>query len=256
MLRFKLGRLAHKSSRYKILNRLVFAALCVFPATSTAAAPGYSPNQMPFELTLSLNNSDIELQGENRTILASMDRVGILVFAEAAPNLQFGFLVGSSYLSLDNDPVTAGQSLSGYYAGLALRSAFGTNPQIGFHANYIYQETDDETTAPVTTQPTDPPTSAVIQTYTLRWDEWAAGVSGKILLGQQVVLSAGWTYLDVDAQRRASGNINSTQRMELKSTSQGQVGITWLVSSGGQVGLMLQRGSYEQVTFTFSQKFK
>lgn len=228
------------SSRYPIAIGLALVILLVSPIDSIAETTYYPDFQQPFDFSLSFSNSDIDLHAGDRKHPVSLDRIGIWVFTRIEPHLQLGFITGSSNLSLDNDPPTAGMSLSGYHAGLAMRSAFGRNPQIGLRADYLYQETKDETGT---------------QTATLNWYEWSAGVFGKIVLGQ-LVLSAGWAQQGVDARRRATGSINDTQSLKLKSASQGQLGIAWLVSSGGRVSLMLQRGSYKRVEFRFSRKFQ
>jgi hypothetical protein len=132
-------------------------------------------------------------------------------------------------------------NLNGYHAGLAMRSSLGSNPQIGLHANYLYQETKNETTE---------------QAVNLSWHEWTAGISGRIILGQQLELSIGWAYQDVDARHRASGTVNQTQSLELESGSQARMGIAWRVRSGGRVALTIQRGHYQQLEFGFSRAFR
>jgi len=75
-------------------------------------------------------------------------------------------------------------------------------------------------------------------------------------LGRQLELSIGWAYHDVDARRRVTGSINQTQNLELALGSQGRLEIVWLDHSDGRVGLAIQRGSYQQVGFRFSRKFR
>jgi hypothetical protein len=223
-----------------LLQRLpLFFLLTTFVGSAEAA---YYPDfRSPFDFSLSLSKSDVDLQSDNGNPLASLDRISITVFTLVEPHIQFGFITGSSGLTLDNDPLTAGMSLGGYHAGLAMRSFISDNPQIGFHANYLYQETKDETAE---------------QTVTLSWHEWTAGVSGRIILGQQLEFSAGWSYHDVDARQRASGTIQQTNNLALESSSQGEMGIAWHVRSGGRVGLTIQDGSYQQIEFRFSREFR
>jgi hypothetical protein len=218
---------------------LALVLLFASPVTSAAETTYYPDSQQAFDFSLSFSNSDVDLHADNLKYPVSLDRIGILVFTQVERYLQMGFITGSSNLDLDNDPLTAGMKLTGYHAGLAMRSAFGNNPQIGLQADYIYQETKDQTDT---------------QATTLSWYEWSAGAFGKITLGQ-LVLSAGWALQDVDARRRTTGNVNDTQRLKLDSDSQTQLGIAWLVSSGGRVSLKLQRGSYQRVEFRFSRKF-
>lgn len=237
---FNLGLSAQQGSRCYISIGLALVILFVSSTTFAAETTYYPDSQQAFDFSLSFSNSDVDLRAGGGKYPVSLDRIGILVFTQLEPHLQLGFITGSSNLDLDNDPLTAGMNLAGYHAGLAMRSVFGRNPQIGLQANYLYQETKDETDT---------------QATTLSWYEWSAGAFGKIILGQ-LVLSAGWTLQDVDARRRTTGDINDTQQLKLDSDSQGQLGIAWLVSSGGRVSLRLQRGSYQRVEFRFSRKFR
>ncbi|NOX92170.1 MAG: hypothetical protein GXP18_06895 [Gammaproteobacteria bacterium] len=223
------------------LSKLLFAFAALPVATPIAEAAYYPDFRKPFDFSLVLANNSIDLQTGNNKHRVSLDRISIEIFTLIEPRIQFGFISGSSNLSLDNDPVSTGKSLNGYHAGLAIRSILGRNPQIGFHANYIYQETKNETTR---------------QTTTLDWHEWTAGTFGKITLDQQLELSVGWAYHDVDARRRAAGSSNQTQNLKLATGSQGRLEIAWLDHSNGRVGLAVQRGRYQQVEFRFSRKFR
>ncbi len=217
---------------------LACVVLSIF--TAIAEAAHYPDFRKPFDFSLLLTNNNLDLQTGNNRYDVSLDRISIEIFTFIEPQIQFGFISGSSHLSLDNDPVSAGKSLNGYHAGLAIRRFFGHNPQIGFHANYIYQETKNE---------------VADQVITLDWHEWAAGIFGKVALSQQWELSVGWAHHDVDVRHRATGNINQTQNLKL-TDSQGRLEIAWFDHSDGRVGLTIQRGSYQQVAIRFSQKFR
>lgn len=220
-------------------------AISLLLASAFAQAADYPDFTEPFNFSLLLSNSRVDLQTGNNNQHVSLDRVSIAVLTLIEPQVQFGFIGGSSNLSIDNDPAAAGMNLSGYHAGLLMRSTLHniliSNLKIVFDANYIYQETKDET---------------VNQMATLRWHEWATSISAKITLGQQLELGVGWEYNEVDAQRRSTGNINETQSLKLRSSSQGKLEATWLASNGGHVDLTVQRGSYQQIEFRFSQNFK
>lgn len=228
-----------KNASALLAKRLSAISLLLVPAFTQAA---YYPDfHEPFNFSLLFSNSRVDLQTDSNRQRVSLDRISVAVLTFMVPQVQFGFITGSSNLSINNDPATAGMNLTGYHTGLLMRSTLGSNPKVVFHADYIYQETKDET---------------INQTATLRWHEWSAGISGKITLGHQLELGAGWEYDDVDAQRRATGGINETQNLNLKSGSQRKLEVTWLASNGGRVDLTIQRGSYQQVEFRFSQDFK
>ncbi|HEC19677.1 MAG TPA: hypothetical protein ENI97_10085 [Gammaproteobacteria bacterium] len=219
---------------------------CILLATSyigaSTAAQAAAPDfDRPFQFSLNLSNADINLKSDLAEHNVNLDRIAISVFSQADPRLQLGFVTGSSYLTLDNDPPSAGMSLNGYHAGLAMRSRWGSNPQLGVHARYLYQDTRNETAT---------------QTVVLSWHEWTAGISATLLLGGQLELRAGWAHHEVDARRRATGNINETRRLELAASGQGLLGLAWRTISGGHMGVRLLGGDYRQVEFRFAQTFR
>ena len=224
------------------LPPLLFLLLTLINGVAQADNYGsYSRYSSPFDFSLQLVSTDLALQADGIDMPVSLDRISFEVFTLLEPKVQFGFITGSSYLHIDDDPASAGLSLGGYHLGLVMRSSFGHNPQLGLHAQYLYQEAKDETDT---------------QSVVLSWHEWAAGLSGRVLLGQQLELSAGLTLADVDARRRARGDINETKTLKLGSTTQRNLGIAWLTTDGGRVSLMLQRGDYKQVIFGFSRRFR
>ena len=194
----------------------------------------------PIDFSLTFSNSDIDLHEGNTHYPVSLDRISISVFSLEEEHIQFGFITGSSNLSLDNDTAVAGMSLNGYHTGLAVRGQYGRNPQLGFHADYRYQETRHET-----------PTQSAI----LSWHEWTIAATGKLTFGQHLRVMLGWAYSDVKARRRARGDINDTLNIELDSAPHARFGLEWLTGTDGVVSIALQRGAYDTVAFNFARAF-
>ena len=195
----------------------------------------------PIDFTLTFSNSDIDLREGATHYPVALDRISISVFSLEEEHIQFGFITGSSYLSLDNDTAAAGMSLNGYHTGLGVRGQYGHNPQIGFDADYLYQETRNETAS---------------QSTTLSWHEWNIAAIGKLTLGQHLRVMLGGAYSSVKVHRRARGTINDTLNIELDSAPHAQFGLEWLTGTGGRVSIALQRGAYDTVAFNFVQAFK
>ncbi len=195
----------------------------------------------PIDFTLTLSNSNIALRAGNIDYQVALERISISVFSLQDKHLQWGFNSGASYLSPDNDPAVAGLRLNGYHAGFALRANLGSNPQLGLHADYRYQETRNETTN---------------QTTSLSWHEWTLAATGKIILGQRLGFTLGWAYRDINAQRRTRGDINDTLSLQLNSPLQSQFELQWFTDASGRISIAWQRGSYENIAFNFSRAFK
>jgi hypothetical protein len=204
------------------------------------ASPYTEYGQSPIDFSLSLYSADLTLQAHKQDYPLTLERISISVFEAASPRLQFGFLTGSSYLSLDNDSVSTGFNPAGYHIGLAMRGRLGSNPQLGFDANYVFQDTRDETDS---------------QSVTLRWREWLVEASARVTLGQQLGIIVGGGYVGLDGQRRARGTINDNLTLELASDSIGRLELEWRVPPGGHISLAFRRGAYDDITFNFARRF-
>lgn len=194
----------------------------------------------PIDFALTFSNSDIDLREGNSHYPVALDRISISVFALEEEHIQFGFITGSSNLSLDNDSAVAGMSLNGYHTGLAVRGHYGHNPQFGFHADYRYQETRHETAT---------------QSAILSWHEWTIAATGKVTFGEHLRVMLGGAYNGVKAHRRAQGDINNALNIELDSAPHAQFGLEWLTGASGRVSFALQRGAYDTVAFNFVRAF-
>jgi hypothetical protein len=245
----RLGKMLQRHSIFIPVASIALLLMAIDPVTASAdsAQGSFSSNtynstryDYPIDFALTFSNSDIDLREGNSHYPVSLDRISISVFALEEEHIQFGFITGSSNLSLDNDSVVAGMSLNGYHTGLAVRGQYGHNPQLGFHADYRYQETRNETTT---------------QSATLSWHEWTIAATGKLTFGQHLRVMLGGAYNDVKARRRARGDINDTLSMELDSAPHAQFGLEWLTGAGGRVSFALQRGAYDTVAFNFVRAF-
>jgi hypothetical protein len=253
----RLGEILRRSSF--VIPAYSFALLLTTIGPATASADSYQGSfssntyntvyndsynsaryDYPIDFALTLSNSDIDLHEGNTHYPVSLDRISISVFSLEQEPIQFGFITGSSNLSLDNDTAVAGMSLNGYHTGLAVRGHYGRNPQFGFHADYRYQETRHETPTP----------SAI-----LSWYEWTIAATGKVTFGEHLRVMLGWAYSGVKARRHARGDINDTLNIELDSAPHAHFGLEWLTGTDGVVSIALQRGAYDTVAFNFVRAF-
>jgi hypothetical protein len=224
----------------RISASVLSLSLLGLPSAALAASPYSGFYQPPIDFSLSFYSADLTLRAHNQDYPVTLERLSVAVYEADTPHLQFGFLTGSSYLSLDADSVSAGLHPSGYHIGLALRGAVGSNPQLGFQANYVFQEVKDEIDS---------------QSVSLRWHEWLVGANARITLGQRLGFIVGGGYVGLDARRQATGDINDTLKLQLASDSVGRLELEWQVPPGGRISLALRRGAYDDITFNFARKF-
>ena len=195
----------------------------------------------PIDFIFSLSNADLTLSTPNAKYPASLEKISISVFNTAEPHTQLGFLAGQSYLSSSNDNATAGMHLSGYHAGLAVRGYFGSNPQVKLQTSYLYQETRG---------------ARKTQSTTVSWHELSAAASIKLNFSQQFGIILGGGYSSIDAQRRATGDINETIRLNLDSGRQTRLELELRTPPNGRVSLAFRRGAYDGITLNFARHFR
>lgn len=222
----------------KLLRLIGSLLLLSLPGLATAV--GYPSYVTPVDFSLVLSHADIHLRATGQTRHANLNRISASLFEAQNPHLQYGFLIGSSSLSLNDDAATAGLHLSGYHAGLTLRGNYGDNPHLSFELRLIYQQVEDETT---------------LRRVTLSWTEWATEVAARLHLGSRWAVTFGAGYTGLDGERRVNGDLNETLGMVLNTSPQARLELALRVPPGGQVGLALQRGAFDGATLRFSRTF-
>ncbi len=200
----------------------------------------HSSNQGPVDFSLSFSGADLKLISNNTTYPVILRRVSAKIFNKVSPEVNIGLILGSSFISQDNDVATAGLSLNGNHIGFAVNGGFGNELQLGLHASYIYQEARRENTLRVTS---------------LIWHEWLTEATLRLKLGTHWAIIAGGGFMGVDADRRVSGDINETIRMKLTSESQGKIAIEILTAPADRIRLSLNRGAFDGLQLTFAHTF-
>jgi hypothetical protein len=200
----------------------------------------HSNNQSPIDFSLSFSKVDLDLLSSNITYPVRQSRISANIFNRVSDNLNIGLIIGSNFLSLDNDTATTGLSLSGSHIGFAINGVFGTNLQLILGAYYIYQEAREENT---------------LRNVSLTWHEWFTEATLRLRLGPQWALMAGAGVMGVDADRRASGDINETIRMELSENIQGKLAIELLTTPADRIRLTLEKGAANGLQLSFAHTF-
>jgi hypothetical protein len=218
-----------------IMRRQILAALLLFICHSLAAAERES-----MDFSLQLSQADVVLRYDGLDHESNVERIGIEVFDTTDPHLHYGFLAGSSRLTVDSDPLLAGLSLDGYHAGLALRGGVGHNPRLDLLTQYLYQDVKD--------------TSADSE-VTVTWHEWRAEMLATLRPVSPLTLVAGLAYVNLDAQLRITGDSARTRNMREETGTEKRLGLELSVQNSGRVGLHIQRGVFDSITLIFARAF-
>ncbi len=197
-------------------------------------------HQSPVDFSLSFSRTDLNLESNNVTYPLVQNRMSALLVNRVSDNLNIGLIIGSNYTSLDNDPATSGFSLNGNHFGFSVSEIFGNDLQIGLYAYYIYQQAKGENT---------------LRTASLTWHEWLAEATLRLRLGNHWAIIAGGGIMGIDADRRVSGDINETIRMELANEFQGRMAIELLTSPTDRIRLTLNRGAFDGFELNFAHAF-
>lgn len=200
----------------------------------------HSNNQSPIDFSLSFSRTDLDLVSNKITYPVRQSRISANIVNRVSANLNIGLIIGSNFLSLNNDIATAGLSLSGSHIGFAVNSTFGKELQLGLYASYIYQDARGENT---------------LRIASLTWHEWLAEATLRLRLGSQWALMAGAGFMGLDTERRISGDINETIRMKLAENVQGKLAIEILTAPADRIRLTLNRGAVNGLQLSFAHAF-
>ena len=167
-------------------------------------------DQTPVDFSLSFSRTDMDAESNNIIYPIVQNRISAILVNKISTSLKIGLIIGSNHTTLDNDAPTAGLSLNGNHFGFSVNEIFGKHLQIGLHAYYIYQQATGEN---------------ALRTASLTWHEWLAEATLRVSLGNNWAIIAGGGITGLDVDRRVSGDINETIRMELANDAQGRLAV-------------------------------
>lgn len=194
----------------------------------------------PVDFSLSFSHSNLDLEQNSTIYSINQRRISATLYDISNPSLTAGVILGSSYLSLNNDPVTAGFSLNGYHMGLAINTFTRSNPKLGLHGSYLYQETEGSNNQ---------------RSIKMNWHEWLIETLFSISVTSHWGFNLGAGMSGVDTERRVSGDINETLRMKSNNGFQGKVEFEYHPYPSGRISLMITRGIYEGTRLIFARTF-
>jgi hypothetical protein len=224
-------------------SKLILIVAISLPILQNTAIAGTDLNNYsdyPMDFSLSFSHSDLDLKKNSTTYSVDQRRISAILYDITNPSFTAGLILGSSYLSLNTDPVTAGLSLNGYHIGLAMNAHTRGNPQLGLHGYYLFQETEG---------------SNNLRRVTMNWNEWLAETLFSIAVTPRWGFKLGAGMSGVDTERRVSGDINGTLRMKSDMGFQGKVEIEYHPYPSGRISLVFNRGIYAGTRFIFARTF-
>lgn len=194
----------------------------------------------PVDFSLSFSHSNLDLDTGNDTYSINQRRISASLLHIESPSLRAGFNLGNSYIGLDNDVATSGLNLNGNHIGFNVEGTTGTNPRLGLNAQYLYQELKGTNS---------------LRTVTLSWLEWHTDVSLEIDLGTFWTLYTAAGIVDIEANRRVSGDINNTLKLKQDAGFQGRLGMYINTYPDGKVSITINRGIYNGSQLSFAREF-
>ena len=217
--------------------------LCVFinlycPSLWALNDPPEPRTTLDFSLRLSRDRFTLKSGEANFDI--RQNRIGVEVFNTENRRLQYGLLTGASYLSQDDDALSAGAELKGFHLGLALRTHIGKQPRLTAQAYYLYQEARHEE-----------------ENRNLTWNnyEWGTQASLEFILNRYSWLTLGALYHELDAERRVSGDVQDTENLLLREKATAYMTLEIPAAPDGRIGFSLRRGGQEGISLIFSRGF-
>ena len=197
-------------------------------------------NDIPVDFSLSFSRKDLDLKSSSTTYSVRLRRINAKLSNEISQNINIGLILGSNFISQENDVATAGLSLNGNHIGFALNGIFGNDLRLGINASDIYQEANGGNT---------------LRTASIAWHEWMTEATLRFKLGTHWAILAGAGIMGLDADRRVSGDINETIRMELTDNFQGKLAIEIFTAPADRIRLTLNQGAFNGPQLTFAHAF-
>ena len=223
--------------------RLAPVLLTWVSGIAAAAGPMSSPDGAPpHEFALRLSQTEVELSYPAALVDTRLQWIGIAWRESYGARVQLGFYGGYSFLTQDNNALTAGQDLDGYHAGLSLHVALLQSRSTGLYlaASYTYQYVKNDEAGQTVRIDLQQPTIELALTQRV---------------GEYVRLYGGGYYAAVDGQQRVSGDLNETLDFERDTRGGGIIGVDLDVGGRGRVGAELRSGLYDTVEVYFKHLF-
>lgn len=180
------------------------------------------------------------MRGPDR-IETTVKRIGVAWRERFGKRLTLGLLGGYSYLTQRGEPLTAGEQLDGYHAGVSVDATWplGTAVSLFAGAHYLYERTDD---------------ARVDQDVVLSWSAVYAQ-TGLALHAGDARFYAGVNYGDLDGEERARGAINSTRDLSANDSTGAVGGVELTIDRDGYVGVVARSGFYRGAGIYFGRRF-
>lgn len=213
-------------------------------ATALATAPAGAAEYRPargLALSLDVSRSVTDLRYENgRRVESRYTRVGVDLRTRELGWIELGLTGGLGWLSLDDDPATAGRTLDGESLGLIAAVDRPLNDALALtaQARWTYHDLSDDGDG----------SEARID---LTWYETRAR-AGLSLNLDGVRLGAGGTYTHIDGERRRPG---STLDVEAEDAAGAYATLGIPAGPGGEVTLRLETGARDAFTVAASRRF-
>lgn len=219
---------------------LFILALSVLQNTAKAESDPFDHSYYPMDFSLSLSHSVLDLEKNNIRYSINQRRISATFYDISNPSFMAGLIIGSSYLSIGNDPVSEGLSLDGYHIGFSINALTPGNPQLGLHGYYLFQETNGTNS---------------LRTVTIDSQEWLMEALLHISVTPQWGFKLGGGMSGIDTERRVSGDFNETLTLKPDTGFQGTVGFEYHPYPSGRINLVFSRGIYTGTRLVFGRTF-
>ena len=231
-----------KNNRKRIYLKCIIAnfLVIIFASNNALADPAFKRMEYPTNFSLSFSYANLDLEENNTTFKVNQRRISASILNPVNPYIDIGLILGSSYLGLDNDPLTTGIDLNGNHIGFLIMGDVGTNTLLKYRAYYLYQDAKGSNT---------------LRSATLTWIEWLTEASVNIGIGSSWALNLGAGLLGIEARRRVKGDINNTLTLQHHADFQGRFSVDIYTDPGGEISINIVRRAQNGASLSFSRDF-
>lgn len=219
---------------------LWLVCLCMAPAFA-GDGPSYGLER-PTDFALAFTRQELALVRGAERIDTRIERIGIAWREQYGRYARLGLLGGYSYLTQRAEPLTAGEQLDGYHAGLSVDATVPLASALSLFAgaSYLYERTEG---------------SSATQDVTLAWSAFQTEAGLALAAGRAAQLYAGVSYGELDGEERARGTVTGTRDLSADDRTGALAGFEVTLDGDGYVGVVARSGFSRGGAIYFGRRF-
>ncbi len=194
------------------------------------------------EVAVTIANTNIDLEFASTTRDTRFESIEIRWYESLLSHLDGGVALGYLDTSQASNPITAGQTTTGEYLEIGLRTYYYRGDFLTLSSDFIYRYSQTSSQQPG-------------QNIDWQWHQGTVSLQAGMHLSEHFALSLGVSGTKIDGEERASGNISQIIDFEEKKSVSGHLGGQIILDQTGYIGIKIAAGSLRGGRIYFQRWF-